>query len=145
MDALPIDPATISDADPVLGLLRTNHLPIDGWLEHLGTTLVARQGGTVVGCAALELYAEGALLRSVAVAPALQGHGVGRALTAAALQLARDLHVPSVYLLTTTAEEFFPKFGFERIERRAVPESVQASIEFTSACPSSATVMRKVL
>jgi amino-acid N-acetyltransferase len=75
----------------------------------------------------------------------LQGHGVGQALTAAALQLARDLHVPFVYLLTTTAEQFFPKFGFERIERRAVPESVQASIEFTSACPSSATVMRKVL
>jgi amino-acid N-acetyltransferase len=145
MDALPIDSATLSDADPVLGLLRANNLPVDGVLEHLGTTLVARQDGTVVGCAALELYAEGALLRSVAVASTLQGHGLGQALTAAALQLARDRNVPAVYLLTTTAGPFFPKFGFERIERRAVPQSVQASIEFRSACPSSATVMRRVL
>jgi amino-acid N-acetyltransferase len=50
-----------------------------------------------------------------------------------------------VYLLTTTAERFFRTFGFERIERAAVPQSVQTSIEFTSACPSSATVMRKIL
>ena len=106
---------------------------------------LARQEGRVVGCAALEVYADGALLRSVAIALALQHHGVGQSLTAAALQLAEDLRLPAVYLLTTTAERFFPKFGFERIERGAVPASVQTSIEFTSACPSSATVMRKVL
>jgi amino-acid N-acetyltransferase len=47
--------------------------------------------------------------------------------------------------LTTTAERYFPKFGFERIERNDVPASVQASVEFTSACPSSAIVMRKPL
>ena len=47
--------------------------------------------------------------------------------------------------LTTTAERFFPKFGFEGIARSDVPPSVQASIEFTSACPSSAMVMRKTL
>jgi amino-acid N-acetyltransferase len=50
-----------------------------------------------------------------------------------------------MYLLTTTAERYFPKFGFERIERRDVPETVQASVEFTSACPASAVVMRKSL
>ena len=34
---------------------------------------------------------------------------------------------------------------FERIERAEVPPSVQRSVEFTSACPSSAIVMRKIL
>jgi hypothetical protein len=48
-------------------------------------------------------------------------------------------------LLTTTAERFFPKFGFESIARTDVPATVQASIEFTSACPTSAAVMRKQL
>jgi amino-acid N-acetyltransferase len=47
--------------------------------------------------------------------------------------------------LTTTAEHFFPKFGFERIARADVPSSVQRSVEFTSVCPASATVMRKPL
>ena len=51
--------------------------------------------------------------------------------------------MPSIYLLTTTAERYFPKFGFEPVARADVPATVQTSIEFTSACPSSATVMRK--
>jgi amino-acid N-acetyltransferase len=91
------------------------------------------------------LYEDGVLMRSVAVAPALQGQGLGHRLTNAALELARDLEAPHAYLLTTTAEEFFPKFGFERVDRTDVPASVQTSIEFRSACPSSAIVMRKAL
>ena len=56
-----------------------------------------------------------------------------------------ELQISALYLLTTTAAGFFPKFGFERIDRCDVPRSVQMSVEFTSACPSSATVMRKYL
>lgn len=133
------------EAGAVLRLLEENKLPLDGLREHFDTTIVARRNEEVVGVAALEVYADGALMRSVAVAPALQGQGLGRTLTDAVLRLARDLHAPHAYLLTTTAERYFPKFGFERIERADVPESVQASIEFRSACPSSATVMRKAL
>jgi amino-acid N-acetyltransferase len=50
-----------------------------------------------------------------------------------------------VFLLTTTAERFFPKFGFEQIARDEVPASVKASVEFRSACCASAIVMRKQL
>ncbi len=145
MDAPRIEPAVARDGPAVLALLTENKLPTDGLIDHLRTTMVARNDGSIVGCAALEVYAEGALLRSVAIAPAMQRRGLGHALTTTALQLARDLQLPAVYLLTTTAEQFFPEFGFERIERNAVPASVQASIEFISACPSSATVMRKML
>jgi amino-acid N-acetyltransferase len=106
---------------------------------------VARQDSEVVGTAALELYADGALLRSVAVEPQQQGRRLGHALTEAALRLARDHGVDTVFLLTTTAERFFPKFGFEPIAREDVPASVRASIEFQSACPASAIVMRKRL
>jgi amino-acid N-acetyltransferase len=112
---------------------------------HLATLLIARQSGAIVGSAALEVYPDGALLRSVAVVPELQGHGLGRELTNAAIHLAQDLQVTAIYLLTTTAEEYFPQFGFERIARADVPATVQTSIEFTSACPSSAVVMRKAL
>ena len=140
-----IDRAVSADADDVLRLLEQNELPLDGLREHLDTTLVAREGGEVVGSAALEVYDDGALLRSLAVAPRERSRGLGRALTDAAIGLARELHAPAVYLLTTTAETFFPRFGFERIARSDVPESVQRSVEFTSACPSTATVMRKTL
>lgn len=140
-----IEPVRPDELDDVLRLLEANHLPIEGLREHLATTLVARQEGRIVGSAALEVYPDGALLRSVAVAPALQRQRLGRELTEAAIRLAEQRHAPAIYLLTTTAERYFPLFGFERISRSDVPATVQTSVEFTSACPSSATVMRKRL
>ena len=140
-----IEPAKAGDLDAILQLLRDNALPIDGLSNHLSNTLVARHGDRVVGSAALEVYGDGALLRSVAVAPELQRSGLGRALTDAAIDLARRRRIPALFLLTTTADGYFPRFGFERIDRAQVPGSVQESVEFQSACPASATVMRKVL
>ncbi len=142
---LVIERAGLGDAAAIMKLLEERDLPLDGLAQHLVTAVVARSHGHVVGSAALEVYADGALLRSVAVAPDHQRLGLGAGLTNAALGLARDLGVHTVYLLTTTADRYFPKFGFERITRTDVPASVQASVEFTSACPASAIVMRKRL
>ena len=138
-----IEHANDSDLPQVLDLLERLSLPVDGVQEHLDTMIVARASGQIVGVAALELYADGALLRSVAVDPALQGKRLGHQLTETALRLAHEHGAETVFLLTTTAEKFFPKFGFERISRPEVPASVQASVEFRSACPASAVVMRK--
>jgi GNAT superfamily N-acetyltransferase len=90
----------------------------------------------------LELYADGALLRSVVVDASAQGQGLGHRLTEAALTLATDRGASVVFLLTTTAAQFFPRFGFEPISRDDVPESVRQSVEFQSRCPASAVVMR---
>lgn len=140
-----IGAATKRDLPGVRALLERLHLPLAGVDEHLPTVLVAREGEQIVGTAALELYADAALLRSVAVEPRHQGKRLGHQLTAAAMRLATTHGVNTVFLLTTTAERFFPKFGFERIEREQVPASVQQSVEFQSACPVSAIVMRKQL
>ena len=140
-----VERATVDDGPGILQLLSAAALPVDGVLDHLDTAIVARAAGGVVGCAALELYADGALLRSVAVDARARGQGIGRLVTTAALGLASALGVPAVYLLTTTAEDFFPKFAFVAITRQEVPASVKASVEFQSACPSTAIVMKKTL
>jgi amino-acid N-acetyltransferase len=140
-----IERAEPRDVEEVERLLEQNHLPVDGWREHLSTTLVARRHGRISGSAALERFSEGVLLRSVAVAPALHNQGLGHELTSAAIRLAEELGAPAIYLLTTTAERFFPRFGFEPITRADVPATVRTSSEFTSACPATATVMRKRL
>lgn len=134
-------PATPADLPAVLDLLAASNLPHDGLAEHFDAALVARDGDTVVGSAALELYGEAALLRSVAVAEGLRGHGLGRQLTTAALARARSQGVRRVYLLTTTAEGYFPSFGFTPIARAEVDPAVQRSAEFTGACPASAAVL----
>jgi amino-acid N-acetyltransferase len=143
--AASIDRAASGDVDPILRLLQEHHLPIEGLREHLDTALVAREEGKIVGSAALERYRDAVLLRSVAVSGARRGRGLGGQLTEAAIDLARALGARTVYLLTTTAEGYFPRFGFERIDRAEVPASVQASVEFATACPASAIVMRKSL
>jgi len=140
-----IEAATERDLPEIRALLERLHLPLAGVDEHLPTMIVARDGEQIVGTAALEMYADGALLRSVAVEPHLQGRQLGHQLTDAALQMASNRGVTAVFLLTTTAERFFPRFGFEAIGREQVPPSVRASVEFQSACPASAIVMRKQL
>jgi len=140
-----IESATERDLPEIRALLERLHLPLAGADEHVPTMLVARNGEQIVGTAALEMYADGALLRSVAVEPHLQGRQLGHQLTDAALQLASNRGATTVFLLTTTAERFFPRFGFEPIGREQVPPSVRESVEFQSACPASAIVMRKQL
>jgi len=136
-----IEAARNSDLPAVLALLGRSGLPQEGLAEHLPTTLVARSGDDLVGSAALEVYGRAALLRSVAVDSALRGQGLGQRLTRAALDLARRHGITSIYLLTETASDFFPRFGFHPTERAAVDPAVQQSVEFTSACPASAQVL----
>ncbi|PYP00345.1 MAG: GNAT family N-acetyltransferase [Gemmatimonadetes bacterium] len=138
-----ITAATPADLPAVLELIDASGLPRAGLDNHVATTLVARESSRIVGTAALELYGGSALLRSVAVAAAVRGQGLGQRLTTAALELASRHGVRTVYLLTETAGEFFPKLGFTMIERSAVDPAVQVSQEFTTACPASALVMAK--
>jgi N-acetylglutamate synthase-like GNAT family acetyltransferase len=135
-----IEPAAPTDLPAVLALLSASGLPHDGLAEHFDAALVAHDGDTVVGSAALELYGGAALLRSLAVAEGRRGQGLGRALITAALDLARTHQVRRVYLLTITAAGYFPSFGFAPITRAEVEPAVQASAEFTGACPASAAV-----
>ena|SRR6185503_19582916 len=138
-----IDRYSPEDQPGVLRLLTDSGLPTDGLVGHLGTAVVARVGDRVVASAALEIYSDGALLRSVAVEETLRGSGLGQRIVRAALDLAHQHGTTSVYLLTTTAESFFPRFGFERITRADVPMGVRTSVEFQSACPASAAVFAK--
>jgi amino-acid N-acetyltransferase len=136
-----IVPATAGDLGPALDLLRRSRLPEAGFAAHIGSAVVAKDGGRVVGSAAVEMYGACALLRSVAVDESLRGQGVGRRLTEAALDLAQRRGTRIVYLLTETAPAFFARFGFVPTARQAVDPAVQESVEFRSACPASAACM----
>lgn len=145
MIGVTIGPAQAFDMDVIEALLEREHLPTNGLHDLLEQTLVARAGNRIVGCAAIELYDDGALLRSVAVDAQQRGTGVGGELTRAALRIAEKSGVNAVYLQTTGAEQFFPRFGFAVIDRADLPSAVRSSWQFTSGCCASAIVMRKIL
>jgi amino-acid N-acetyltransferase len=140
--------ATHQDQAQVEALLTASHLPLDGVAEALPCFVVAESEARVVGVAGIEdcgVAGEHALLRSVAVADDWRGKGVGRELVERAIALAETRGVNALYLLTTTAERYFPSFGFAEISRAVVPDDVKATAEFQGACPASATVMTRAL
>lgn len=143
-------PATLrrarrDDIESVTRLLIANNLPIVGVSEALDYFLVAEANGNVVGTTGLEMFGADALLRSAVVSESVRSTGVGTALIRGILALAEESDIRAVYLLTMTAERYFPRFGFVQITRRDVPEAVQESAEFKGACPASAIVMRRIL
>jgi amino-acid N-acetyltransferase len=99
----------------------------------------------VVGVAGLEVCCDNALLRSVAVRPEWRRHAVGRELVHRIVSDAENRGIHALYLLTTTAEHYFPRFGFERVDRKDVAPEIAETVEFKSACPASAVAMKKTL
>ena len=131
-----------NDWAAVAALLTASALPLDGAHDHLGQFVLAERDGTLVGCAAVERYGDAGLLRSVAVAASERGQGTGTSLVQRCVTDASHAGLRTLVLLTTTADRYFPRFGFEVITRDAVPEGLQASAEFQGACPASATAMQ---
>ena len=137
--------ASPSDLTAVEQLLLENSLPLIGVRDALADFVVAEADGGIIGVAGLEVCCDYALLRSVAVSASWRKHGVGRALVNRLIANAESRGIRALYLLTTTAEHYFPSFGFARTTREAVPAEVRATAEFQGACPDSAVVMQRRL
>lgn len=140
-------PYTIRAARPddlgqVESALRDADLPLDGLRDQFGDGYaVAEVNGDLIGVEGIEVYGTDGLLRSAAVVSEWRGKGVGEALTRDRIEWARQQGLKSLYLLTTTAGDYWPRFGFQRADRDAAPGAMQQSPEFTDACPSSALFM----
>jgi N-acetylglutamate synthase-like GNAT family acetyltransferase len=129
------------DLAAVLTLLADAKLPTDGVAEHFHSFFVVDDGGRVAASAGLELRGNAALLRSLVVVPDMRRTGLGAAI------LRRTLHeahrrVEGVYALTTTAEAYLSRFGFEPVPRASLPQQLFESRELKDACPNSAIVMK---
>jgi len=135
--------AAPGDAVAIAALLREAELPHRDIADHLAFFLVARDQGEVVGAIGFELHGTDALLRSLVVAPAHRGAGLGDRLVRRLTASARRQGVRRFYLLTTTAEAFFSKRGFEKIDRRSVPAAIAGTKEFNSLCPVSAVCLTR--
>ncbi|OIN82422.1 amino-acid N-acetyltransferase [Mycobacterium malmoense] len=80
--------------------------------------------GKVVGCGALHvLWADLGEIRTVAVDPSMTGHGIGHAIVNRLLDVARELQLERVFVLTFETE-FFGKHGFTEIEGTPVTAEV---------------------
>jgi N-acetylglutamate synthase-like GNAT family acetyltransferase len=117
------------------------NFPRMGVAENFHSFFVVDDGGRIVAGAGLDLRGDTALLRSVVVAPAMRGAGLGAAVLRRALH---EVHhrAGGVFALTTTAETYLSRFGFEPVPRASLPQQLFESRELQDACPSSAVVMK---
>ncbi|HVU24190.1 MAG TPA: arsenic resistance N-acetyltransferase ArsN2 [Opitutus sp.] len=137
-----IEPANAGDMAAIAALLQTAELPHEDFAPHLGSFFVARSGGEVVGAVGAERGATDALLRSLVVAPAWRGRGLGGELLHR-IDAAAGRGVRRWWLLTTTAEAFFAQRGFRVTAREAAPAAIAATREFRELCPSRAVCMTR--
>jgi len=129
------------DLPAVLALLGEARLPAEGVADHFHSFFVDDDGGRIVASVGLELHDDVALVRSLALASDSRGTGLGAALLRRALSEAHGRE-GGVYALTTTAERYLSRFGFERVPRSSVPPQLLESRELKDACPTSATVLK---
>ena len=137
-----VRPAVSADLERVHELLVSNALPLDGVPQSLSGFFVAEDDDRIIGVAGVEACGDYGLLRSAAVAPEARNRGIGRKLVERLITSARNDGRQGLYLLTTTAAQYFPMFGFVETTRETVPDGVRATKEFAEACPASATVMK---
>ena len=137
-----IRPAAIADLSAVETALRDSELPLDGLRDQFGDGYaVAEANGQLIGVEGIEVHGGDGLLRSAAVVSTGRGTGGGDARPRDRIEWARRRGLQSLYLLTTTAGEYFPRFGFSIVDRESAPEPVRQSREFSEACPSTALFM----
>jgi len=138
------DAARPHDLRGALDVLGRSELTEQDVAEHWGHYFVVREDdGRVVGVAGLEVYGEDGLLRSVAVEAEYRGLGLAASLVEAALARAKRLQLRAVYLLTTTAREYFARRGFADCPREEAPAAIRESWEFRTGCPSTAAFMKR--
>jgi len=130
------------DCDAVSRLLEQANLLTDDLDDQLTHFVVANKAENIIATGGLDVFDSFALLRSVAVASEEQGKNLGSEIVTKLLELATELGLHQLYLLTTSAAGFFADRGFTVIDRNQVPHVIAATAQFSQLCPASATVMR---
>lgn len=139
-----IVPASQNNFSAAIELLGKNNLPTED--INAGTQLfVVEQNDRVLATVAVEYDYHVALLRSVSVSEEKRNSGIGKQLVDFIEDYVKKQGVEAVFLLTTTAANFFLKRGYSIIDRSNVPEFIKNTKEYRVICASSSTLMKKQL
>lgn len=137
--------ATAHDVPRIVALLQASELPTSDIEDCRPNFVLIEDGAELLATAGVQQFGDVALLRSVAVRRDRQRDGLGSGLLSQLEQHAIALGIRELILLTQTAERFFARQGYSRVERAGVPEVIRATTEFRLLCPASAVCMSKRL
>ena len=139
-------PLAVWERDGLKAALTRAGLPADDILTPgLQFWRFSTQDDVPAGFGGIGVHGADALMRSVVTLPPLRARGIGQAIVRALEAEAVVMKCRAVWLLTTTAREFFDRLGYVAVDRADVPGAIRATAQFSSLCPDSATVMVKRL
>jgi amino-acid N-acetyltransferase len=141
MDTITYSRASRNDLSKIQALLSENALPDEDVGKHIDHFMLARDNGTLAGTVGVELLGSDALLRSLCVSTSYRNRGIASELCNRIEAYARNAGVNKLYLLTTTARDFFARRGYAFCSRESLPLSVQGTAEFRFLCPCTAVCM----
>jgi amino-acid N-acetyltransferase len=126
-----VRPAAIGDVPDIHALLdvyahQGNLLPrtMSELYRHLRDFFVVEIDGQVAGCGALEIFTENlGEVRSLVIADAHKGRGLGTLLVERIIDEARTIGLKRLMALTYV-EGFFHKLGFQTVPKDTLPEKV---------------------
>jgi amino-acid N-acetyltransferase len=113
--------------------------------EHLRHFLVLKEEEQIIGLVGVEVLGRFGLLRSLVVDPRYRYQGFASQLVQKVEEYAAPIKIEALYLLTMTAEGFFAKRGYQKVERSSAPSPVHTTTEFRNLCPVSAVCIVKYL
>lgn len=137
--------ATQDDLIKINQLLKENNLPYEDINLNKIKIFVLNIDNEICGCIGLEIYSKVALLRSFVVNESHRNNGYGKLIVEYAQEFAIRKSINTIYLLTTTAKEYFSKFNFSIIDKNNVDNQIKTTTEFQSLCPCSAICLKKEL
>lgn len=138
-----IMPAGPDDRPAIEALIRAAGLPLECLADvHFA---VARLAGEIVGVAGIERHGTHSLLRSVAVSPAHRGKHLAEALIADRITWARSDGTQTVSLLTTDADRYFERLGFQPIDRAQLEVQVPGVTQRAGKACAGAIAMSRQL
>lgn len=134
--------AKVEDLDLIEKLLKQNDLPYQDVREEGKEFFLAYNNADLIGVVGLETFKDIALLRSMIVKEEYRNKSYGKQIFSALVDYVKTQGIIELYLLTTTAEKFFKKLGFQNIKRDSAPEEIKQTSQFSTICPSSAVCLK---
>ncbi len=127
-------------------VVRSCGLPVDDIGDFSGAQFFGiSEGDALIAVVGLELHGNCGLLRSLAVLPNYRNAGLGDTLVNHIESVAKQCGVEQLYLLTTSAEDYFLRLGYVRLNREGAPQAIQATSQFAGLCPASSALLMKQL
>jgi amino-acid N-acetyltransferase len=104
---------------------------------------VAKAGKKIIGVIGVEVYGRVGLLRSLCVDETHRSQGIARTLNAKILAYAHMKKIDRLYLFTWDAEKFVSKLGFQKIDKKRIPNSIRSTWQFRRLSPYAVACMAK--